>query len=88
MGYSIFFMTPPLIFIFRNLRKNWWNVGAWISILVSLSLLLMYHNTGAETIGYRYMMDFILPAVFPDGARNRKKDTIGFCHFNDRSHSD
>lgn len=64
LGYSIFFMTPPLFFIFRKLRKNWWNLGAWISIIVSLSLLLMYHNTGAEQIGYRYIMDFILPLFF------------------------
>lgn len=79
MGYSIFFMTPPLIFIFRNLRKNWWNVGAWISILVSLSLLLMYHNTGAEQIGYRYMMDFILPLFFLMAQGIGKKTPLVFA---------
>ena len=24
-------------------------------------MLLLYHNTGAEQIGYRYLMDFVFP---------------------------
>ncbi len=76
MGYSIFFMTPPLFFIFRRIRKNWWNLGAWISIILSISLLLMYHNTGAEQVGFRYVMDFILPLFFLMAQGIGKKITI------------
>lgn len=62
-GYSIFIMTPPLIYLFRRLQKNWWMIGAWFSILLTVGLLLCYHNTGAEQVGFRYLMDAILPIL-------------------------
>ena len=39
-----------------------WTVGAWVSILFTAGLLLFYHNTGSWQLGYRYLMDFLLPA--------------------------
>lgn len=60
-GYSIFVMTPPILYVFRRPKKTLWLAGAWLSIGVSLILLLLYHNTGAEQIGYRYLMDFVFP---------------------------
>lgn len=68
-GYSIFIMTPPIVYAFRRgdvpsgkrVRTDIWRVGAWISILLSVGMLLLYHNTGAEQIGYRYLMDFVFP---------------------------
>ena len=50
-GYSIFLMTPALIYTFCALRKNWFSIGAWSSVIVSVALLLLYHNTGAEQVG-------------------------------------
>jgi len=42
-------------------------------------LLLMYHNTGAEQIGYRYMMDFILPLFFLMAQGIGKKTPLVFA---------
>lgn len=62
-GYGLFFMTPALLYIFRRYRKNWWFIGAWISILFTVGLLLMYHNSGSAQIGFRYLTDFIVPIL-------------------------
>ncbi len=63
-GISILAMTPAVVFMFRRFRWNWWTAGAWASILVSVGLLLFYHNTGAWQLGYRYLMDFFIPLIF------------------------
>lgn len=72
-GYSVFLMTPPLIYVFRSVRKGWFSVGAWLSVLVTVGLLLMYHNTGAEQIGYRYILDAAAPLILmtADGTRGK-----------------
>ncbi len=72
-GYSVFLMTPPLIFIFRSFRRNWFAIGAWASVLLSSILLLLYHNTGAEQVGYRYLLDFCAPLALltADGLRGK-----------------
>ena len=72
-GYSIFLMTPPLIYVFRSFRKNWFAAGAWASVLLSVGLLLLYHNTGAEQIGYRYLLDIAAPLslLTADGMRGK-----------------
>ena len=72
-GFSVFLMTPPLIWIFRSFRKNWASVGTWASVLLGMGLLLFYHNTGAEQIGYRYLLDFSAPLALltADGLRGK-----------------
>ncbi len=62
-GTSIFAMAPALLYIFRRFKINWWISGAWISVILSIGLLLFYHNYGAWQIGYRYVLDFILPIM-------------------------
>lgn len=62
-GISMFAMTPALLFLFRRIRINWWTAGAWVSVILSIGLLMFYHNTGAWQMGYRYLMDFILPVL-------------------------
>lgn len=62
-GYNIFYMTPVLIYLFRRFKRTWWSIGAWGAILLSTMLLLMYHNTGAGQVGYRYLLDFIAPVL-------------------------
>ena len=61
-GYSIWVMTPALFYLFRGFKKEWWNIGALISVIITTALLLLYHNNGAWQLGYRYFMDFIIPA--------------------------
>jgi hypothetical protein len=63
-GISILAMTPAVIYAFRRFKWNWWTAGAWASVLLSVGLLLFYHNTGAWQLGYRYLMDFIIPVLF------------------------
>ena len=72
-GYSMFLATPPLIWAFRSFRKNWASIGSWAAVLLSVGMLLMYHNTGAEQIGYRYMLDFSAPLALltADGLRGK-----------------
>ena len=77
-GYSIFIMTPPLIYLFRRFQKNWWMIGAWLSILLTVGLLLCYHNTGAEQIGFRYLMDAILPILLIIGVGIGTKPSFFF----------
>ena len=62
-GTSIFAMMPAVIYIFRRFKFDWWTSGAWISVFLSIGLLLFYHNTGAWQLGYRYVLDFILPLL-------------------------
>lgn len=72
-GYSVFVMTPALIYVFRSFRKNWFAAGAWTSVFLSVGLLLLYHNTGAEQIGYRYLLDIAAPLslLTADGLKGR-----------------
>ena len=72
-GYSIFLMTPPLIYAFRSFGRNWFSAGAWASVLLSVGLLLLYHNTGAEQIGYRYILDVSAPLALmvADGMKGK-----------------
>jgi hypothetical protein len=62
-GISIFAMTPPIFYLFRRFKLSWWTVGAWISVLISMGMLLLYSNWGSGQVGYRYAMDFILPVL-------------------------
>ena len=72
-GYSVFLMTPPLIWAFRAFRKNWAAAGSWAAVLLGVGLLLLYHNTGAEQIGYRYILDLSAPFALltADGLRGK-----------------
>jgi hypothetical protein len=62
-GFSMFLMTPALMYVFRRWRWNWWTIGAWTATLLSAGLLAFYHNNGSNQLGYRYLMDFILPVL-------------------------
>ncbi len=45
--------------------------GTRAAVLPGTGLLLLYHNTGAEQIGYRYLLDFSAPLALltADGMR-------------------
>lgn len=63
VGTSMFLVTPPLIYLFHRYGREWWVLGAWVSIFFNFLLLVTYHNTGAHQFGYRYILDTILPIV-------------------------
>jgi hypothetical protein len=62
-GMSIFLVTPPFIYLFHHYEWKWWIVGAWVSIFLNFALLVLYHNTGADQFGYRYILDAIVPLM-------------------------
>ncbi len=78
-GYSLWFMTPAIIYIFRRFKANPWVLGAWVSVLLSVGLLLLYHNTGAWQLGYRYLMDFFVPVLLliALGVKERPSGVLG-----------
>lgn len=77
-GYSIFVMTPAFIYLVRGIKKNWWVIGAWVSVILTVGLLLLYHNTGAEQVGYRYIQDAIIPLMLLLGVGVGEKPGILF----------
>ncbi|HEX7555705.1 MAG TPA: hypothetical protein VF338_03700 [Leptolinea sp.] len=62
-GMSIFFTTPAIVYVVRKFKINWWIGGCWVSIILSIILLTLYSNNGANQYGYRYVMDFMIPAI-------------------------
>jgi len=60
-GLTLIATTPAFLYAIRRFKFSRWLLGCWISILISAGLLLMYHNTGAVQISYRYVMDFVIP---------------------------
>lgn len=77
-GYSVLLMSPWLLFAFRNLKKNWWIIGSLSSLGLILIMLLLYHNTGAEQIGYRYILDAYAPLTLLVGNGMKGKAGKGF----------
>ena len=74
-GYSVLLMSPWFLYAFRNLRKNSWIIGCLSSFGLILIMLLLYHNTGAEQIGYRYILDAYAPLTLLVG--NGIKGKVG-----------
>jgi hypothetical protein len=63
IGMSIFLTTPPLIYLFRRYPKQLWIIGAWAAVFFNVVLLILYHNTGSQQFGYRYILDFLVPLI-------------------------
>jgi hypothetical protein len=63
-GMSIFLTTPALLYLARAWRRREPLArSAWIAIGLLLVPLLMYYNTGWRQFGYRFSLDFMIPAV-------------------------
>ncbi|MBE3143910.1 MAG: hypothetical protein IMZ61_08300 [Planctomycetes bacterium] len=62
-GMSILVTTPALVYLIHKYEKKWWIIGAWVTVVLSIALLSMYHNTGAAQFGYGYVLDFIIPLI-------------------------
>jgi len=73
VGMSIFLTTPAFIYLLHHYARQWWIVGAWVSVFLNFILLVLYHNTGANQFGYRYILDAIVPLVVLLASALRKK---------------
>jgi hypothetical protein len=62
-GMSVFLSTPPLLYLFHRYEKKYWILGAWAAVFFNFALLVMYHNTGSDQFGYRYILDVIVPLI-------------------------
>jgi hypothetical protein len=62
-GMSIFLSTPPLLYLFHRYERKYWILGAWVAVFLNFALLAMYHNTGSDQFGYRYILDAIVPLI-------------------------
>jgi hypothetical protein len=62
-GISMLAATPAVIYLLRRLKISWWTVGCWVTIILSMALLMTYHNDGSIQYAYRYIADFIIPAI-------------------------
>lgn len=63
-GMSIFLTTPALLYVLRvRRRREPLARGAWLAIGLLLAPLILYYNTGWQQFGYRFSLDFMLPAI-------------------------
>ncbi len=62
-GMSLFLTTPALLYVFRARPRRWLAAGAWLSCALLLVPLLTYYNTGSWQFGYRFSLDFSVPAL-------------------------
>lgn len=62
-GMSIFLTTPPLIYLIRRYEYKGWVLGAWAAVFLNFALLVLYHNTGKDQFGYRYILDALVPLM-------------------------
>ena len=72
-GISMLAATPAILYIFRRLKMEWWTIGCWVSVIITMGLLLMYHNDGSIQFAYRYSFDFMLPIILLIAANAREK---------------
>jgi hypothetical protein len=63
LGMSLFLTTPALVWCARAGLRSWWTAGAWIGTLLVLLPLVFYYNTGWWQFGYRFSLDFVVPAM-------------------------
>ena len=62
-GMSLLITTPALVFLVRANRWSWLTAGAWTAFGLIMALLLLYSSTGYGQFGYRYSLDFMIPAM-------------------------
>lgn len=62
-GMSIFLVTPALLWLAWARERRPLVAAAWISVGLLLLPLVTYYNTGWRQFGYRFALDFILPAL-------------------------
>lgn len=63
IGMSIFVTTPALLYVFRARKMTPLIVGAWVTVGLFLTVLLLHYSTGAFQFGYRFLLDFLIPIM-------------------------
>lgn len=77
-GMSIFLTSPALIYLFHRYENKTWIWGAWAAVFLNFFLLVMYHNTGMDQFGYRYILDALVPLMTLLATSFRKKLPLHF----------
>ncbi len=62
-GMSVLLTSPALFLLALARRRDPLARGAWTSIGLVLIPLLLYYNTGWRQFGYRFSLDFMIPAL-------------------------
>ncbi len=74
-GLSIFLTTPPLLLLWlARGRSDPLARGAWTALGLLLIPVITYYNTGWMQFGYRFSLDFMVPAVVLIAAGLRRVD--------------
>jgi len=57
-GLSIFLTTPLFIWSIKARRPDWFGLGAWAAVVLTLIPILMHADPGGAQFGFRYAQDF------------------------------
>lgn len=62
-GMSLLLTTPALLWLAATWGRRPVLRGAWAALGLTLVPLIFYYNTGWQQFGYRFSMDFVIPAL-------------------------
>ena len=62
-GLSILLTTPLFLWSIKARRPDWFNLGAWVSVVLILIPILLHADAGGEQFGFRYAQD-LYPFLF------------------------
>ncbi len=62
-GMSLLLTTPAVIYLARARRPWRLAAGGWVALLLLMTPLLLYYNTGWWQFGYRFSLDFMVPVM-------------------------
>ncbi len=62
-GLSVILTTPLFLWALRARRPDWFNVGAWAAVVLTLIPILTHADPGGAQFGFRYAQDFY-PLLF------------------------
>jgi hypothetical protein len=57
-GLSIILTTPLFLWSIKARRPDWFNVGAWLAVGLTLIPILLHADPGGLQFGFRYAQDF------------------------------
>jgi hypothetical protein len=57
-GLSILLTTPLFLWALKARRPDWFGLGAWAAVILTLIPILMHADPGGAQFGFRYAQDF------------------------------
>jgi hypothetical protein len=57
-GLSILLTTPLFLWAIKARRPDWFGLGAWAAVILTLIPILMHADPGGAQFGFRYAQDF------------------------------